>query len=148
MRNTLRVRAASLLAALVLLAAASSCSWVKEKVESVSKDQQIAAQAVTQFHTQFNEGQYREIYAEAHEEFRKNISEADFIAALEEMNRKLGKVRATSTTNFRLSYQLGSKTATITCETEFTEFTEGKASEEFTWGLGDGQARLRSWKIE
>lgn len=144
MRNTLRVRAPSCLAALVLLAA-SSCSWVKEKIEGVMQDQRIAQEAVTRFHERLDQGQYREIYAETDEEFRKGMSEADFTALLEAVSRKLGKVQGTQVSGFKLNYEVGLAKAEIGCE---TQFAEGKAAEEFVWRIRDGQARLLRYDIK
>ncbi len=69
----------------VLLVAGNSCSLTKGKG--------IAEAAVAQFHNQYNAGQFREIYSQADEGFRKSASEAEFVALLEALHRKLGTVK-------------------------------------------------------
>jgi hypothetical protein len=74
-----------LLTATALLVAVSSCSLTKGK--------QISERAVVQFHSQFNAGQYHDIYSQTDEGFQKASSEPDTIALFEAIRRKLGTVK-------------------------------------------------------
>src|SRR2546421_6860585 len=72
----------------ILLMCGTSCSLQKGK--------STGENAVVKFHTQFNAGQYHEIYAETDEGFRKNTSEEQMTALLGGVQRKLGMEKDTN----------------------------------------------------
>ena len=119
-----------------LLVAISSCNFTKGKAQGES--------AVAQFHKQFNDGQFHDIYIQADEDFKKAADEASFVELLEAVRRKLGTVKqakplvwnvnvTTSGTLVRLSYDV--------------EFTEGQATEEFVFRVSGNKAMLYNYNV-
>ena len=62
-----------------------------------------AEAAVAQFHDQYNAGHFREIYSQTDEEFKKSTTEADFVALLEALRRKLGTVKQASPAGWKVN---------------------------------------------
>jgi len=87
----------------ILLMCGTSCSLQKGK--------STGENAVVKFHTQFNAGQYHEIYAETDEGFRKNTSEEQMTALLGGVQRKLGLEKDTN----QLPFPLFEKSARDIC---------------------------------
>ena len=111
---------------------------------SVTKGKEIGESAVARFHNQFNAGQYHDIYAQADEGFRKGTSEADTLAMFDAVHRKLGTVKNTNQTNWRVNTTTAGTVVTLTYK---TEFTEGNATEQFTFHVSGDNARLFHYNI-
>ena len=127
------------LAALTFLSAAllSSCGMKKAVPD--------ARAAVAVFHTQFNDGKYKEIYDASHADMKKASPEADFIKFLETIKTKLGKQTATS----EQSWNVGNFnfTTSVVLVTN-TEFEHGKGVEKFTYVVTKNGAKLKGYYID
>lgn len=104
----------------------------------------LADAAIIDFHKQFNEQKFKEIYAGAHPDLKAKAKEEDFVKLLETMHRKLGKqVKSTDATwrvnsfNFKTNAMVG----------QDTEFEQGKGTETFTYLISDGKATLAGYYI-
>ena len=104
-----------------------------------TRDTKIATDAVVRFHAMLGARNYREIYAAADPEFRKEVSENDAIAYFEAINRKLGVIRKTELRGSNVNV---SPDRTIITLTYHTEFAEGLAIEDFTWRIEGDKALL------
>jgi len=120
----------------ILLVAANACSLTKGKG--------IAEAAVAQFHTQYNAGQFREIYGQADEEFKKSASEDEFVALLEAVHRKLGTVKQAKPAGWGVN---ATPTGTIASLGYEVEFTEGKGTEQFRFRINGDKATLYNYNI-
>ena len=119
-----------------MLATVSSCSLTKGK--------QIGEQAVVTFHNQFNAGQYREIYAQSDEGFKKATSEADTLALFGAVRRKLGTVRNSNQTSWHVN---ATPTSTMVSLAYDVEFGEGKGTEQFVFRLSGDKALLFNYNV-
>jgi hypothetical protein len=125
---------------LTLLAAlqfgATSCS--------LTKGREVGERAVDRFHNQLNGGQFREIYAESDDGFRKGTSEADTVALFEAVRRKLGVVKNAKQTSWRVNATPSGTTIALSYD---VEYTEGRATEAFIFLLKEDKARLFNYNI-
>jgi hypothetical protein len=126
----------SLVTATSLLFAVGSCSFTRGKG--------IAESAVTRFHEQYNAGQFREIYSQTDEEFRKSASEGEFLSLLEAVRRKLGTVGKVEPTGWRVS---ATPTGTMVALGYNVEFSDGKGTEQFVFRVSGDKARLYNYNI-
>ena len=123
----------------VLLIVGSSCS-----LTGLTKVKGIAEAAVAQFHEQFNAGQFREIYGQAHEEFRKSTSEADFVPVLEAVRRKLGTVKHAEQAGWNVNATTSGTQVTLGYN---VEFSEGKGAEQFVFRISGDKALLLNYNV-
>jgi hypothetical protein len=100
--------------------------------------------AVQQFHTRYNAADYRGIYADATDNFKRASTEGDFVALLEGVRRKLGEHRTSTPGPYRL--MTGTHGVTYTQSLQ-SEFVEGKGTETFVWHIADSRARLVGYNI-
>jgi hypothetical protein len=119
-----------------LLAGSSSCSLAKGKG--------LAEAAVAQFHNQFNAEQFREIYGQADEGFKKSSSEAETLAFLEAVRRKLGTVKQSSQSSWHVNSTPMGTMATVVYD---VEFSEGKGTEQFVFLITDDKATLYNYNV-
>ena len=121
----------------LLLTALASCGS--------GKIVEIAAQGVEQFHSQMNAEQYQTIYAAADEGLHTVTNETDFIALLQAVHKKLGKVQ----TSQRSNYQVGMSTGqgTVVTLVYNTTFDQGSGTEQFLWHMRDNQPVLLGYHI-
>ena len=119
-----------------LLVVVSSCSLTKGK--------EIGEHAVVQFHNQFNAGQFREIYAQSDEGFRKATSEADTLALFEAVRRKLGTVKNSNQTGWHVNATSAGTMVTLAYE---VEFSEGKGAEQFVFHINSDKALLFNYNV-
>jgi hypothetical protein len=118
------------------LIATSSCSFTKGK--------ETAEAAVAQFHTQYNAGQYREIYSQADEDFKKASTEADFLMLLEALHRKLGTVKESNEAAWNVN---ATTMGTLVTLGYSVEFREGKGTEQFVFRINDDKAKLLNYNV-
>ena len=111
---------------------------------SLGKGKGLGEIAVVQFHNQFNAGQYKEIYDQADEGFRKASKESDVIALFEAIRRKLGTVKQSNQNGWGVNT---TPTGTIVTLQYQTEFTEGNAAEQFVFLLSGDKAVLYNYNI-
>ena len=119
-----------------LLSFSLSCSFTKGK--------ETAERAVIKFHNQLNAGQFHEIYAGADEGFRKASSEQDVIALFEAVRRKLGAVKSTKPTGWRVNATPMGTMVNLGYE---VEFSEAKGMEEFVFHVSGDQALLFNYNV-
>jgi hypothetical protein len=119
-----------------LLVAVSSCSLTKGK--------QTSERAVVQFHSQFNAGQYHDIYSQTDEGFQKASSEPDTIALFEAIRRKLGTVKNSNQVGWHVNATPMGTMVSLAYE---VEFSEGKGTEQFVFRVSGDKASLFNYNI-
>ena len=112
---------------------------------SLQKGKSTGENAVVKFHTQFNAGQYHEIYSQTDEGFRKNTSEEQMTALLGGVQRKLGLEKDTNQLEWHVN---ATTTGTQVLLTYRTTFTEGDATEQFVFFVSGNNARVFKYNIE
>lgn len=133
---SLKARQTIMFIVLLLLIPLSSCSVVKNK--------EIAEQAVTKFHSQYNGEQYNDIYTQADMEFQTAVNESDFTTFMKAINRKLGKVKNKKQVGFYVNVNTAGTYVRLGYN---AEFDEGAAAEEFVWRMKDSRAFLVRYDI-
>jgi hypothetical protein len=121
---------------LILMLSAIGCSLVKGRG--------AGERAVVRFHEQFNSGQYVDIYRQTDEGFRKAASEADTRALFDGVRRKLGTVKQTNQVRWNVN---ATPMGTMVVLAYETEFTEGKATEQFIYHVSGENASLYRYDI-
>lgn len=109
------------------------------------KAQGLAETAIVVFHQQFNEQKLKEIYAATHPDFKAETKEADFLALLEAMQRKLGKHVKSTDAGWMINSVNGQTSIKVTQE---SEFEQGKGTEIFNYRVSDGTCTLRGYDIQ
>lgn len=122
-----------------LLVAGSSCS-----LTAITKGKGTAEDAVAQFHNQYNAGQFREIYDQADEAFKKSGSDAEFIPILEAMRRKLGTVKHAEQAGWHVNATTEGTFVTLGYT---VEFSEGKGTEQFVFRIRGDKAALYNFNV-
>lgn len=123
--------------ALLLLWATTACSFGPDKA--------TAEAAVVRFHEQLNASAFREIYADASSQFQGATTETAWTDLLTAVRRKLGSVEGTEQTSFNITT---TPTLTAVNLTYRTRFTDGTATESFSWAIQDGRALLVGYRID
>ena len=111
---------------LAALAALPGCSAAKTKV--------AAEQGVAKFHSQLDEEQYHDIYAQVSAEFQKSAPETEMVEFFAAVHRKLGNVQKAEEQGFYVNFGMTGTTVTLTYK---TTFVNGPASEQFIWRAGE-----------
>lgn len=111
---------------------------------SMMKGQQLAESAVENFHSQFNAGKYSEIYYQADDEFKKSVTEKEWIELLEAVRRKLGTVTNATSSGSNVKTTNAGTVATVTYN---VEFSEGKGTEQFVFHVTDDKALLYNYNV-
>ncbi|HLO00954.1 MAG TPA: hypothetical protein VK208_21020 [Pyrinomonadaceae bacterium] len=119
-----------------LLIAITSCSFTKGKG--------MAESAVTQYHNEYNSGQFHDIYNQADEGFRKSGNEASLVEYLQALQRKLGTVKQSHETGWHVNTTPGGTMVTIGYD---VEFSEGKGTEQFVFRISGDKALLYSYNV-
>lgn len=123
---------------LILLTTAFICSC------SLAKGKPIAESAVAQFHNQFNNEQFHEIYAQSDSKFQESTSEEQLNEFLSAVHRKIGTVKTAN----QAGWHVNATTMGTVVDLQYdTEFTEGKAGEEFEFIVSGEQAKLVHYNI-
>lgn len=110
------------------------------------QDYKVADNAVTNFHAHLDAEEYAEIYAASDPEFKKVTTEAEFRAILEAIHRKLGKVKASSSTGVNVNWDTSE--GTLVHQSYATTFEEGKATERFVWRPKGSDVLLYGYNIQ
>jgi len=124
-----------LMAATIVLAAASC---------STKEDLATAEREVEKFHRAYNAQQFDAIYGKTTDELKKNATSQDFVAMLETVQRKLGKMTETKRTNWTVNFATGGTTVKLVYE---TSFEQGKGTETFTYRVSGKKALLMGYDI-
>ncbi|MGQ3297220.1 DUF4019 domain-containing protein [Reyranella sp.] len=111
-----------------------------------SSAEQLAAaeREVERFHKAFDEGQFGEIYDKAADAFRKGATRQEFIAFMETVQRKLGKVEEAKRGNSNLNYSAG---GTLVSLAYATTFANGKGTEQFGFAVSGKKAVLVGYNL-
>lgn len=116
--------------------AASACS---------GGDDRAAAEAgVAQLHQMMEAERYHDIYAGAADEFRRSASEEDGTRFLRMIHDRLGAVRSTSSTGWRVNFTPGGSMVNLTYD---TQFALAAGTEDFVFRIGGGSAHLAGYHV-
>ncbi|MES2470092.1 MAG: hypothetical protein V4675_22560 [Verrucomicrobiota bacterium] len=127
----------TLIAVLVGLVSLTSC-------KDTTKAKGLADAAIVDFHKQFNEQKFKELYTAGHADLKAAATEADFLKLLEAVHRKLGKQVNSSEEGWRVN-TFNMKTSAVV--TQNTEFEQGKGVETFTYVVSGGFCTLQGYHI-
>jgi hypothetical protein len=128
----------TLLMLLLPLIALTSC-------KDMVRGKELAEAAIVDFHRQFNEGKFKELYAAGHEDLKNATTEEDFVKLLEAINRKLGKHVKSTEAGWRVnSFNL----KTVAVLTQKTEFEHGKGTETFSYIISGESCVLLSYYMQ
>jgi hypothetical protein len=103
-----------------------------------------AEKAVVTFHEKFNAGQFGEIYDASSDDLRATAARSEFMTTMAAIRKKLGAIRATERTGF--DARVDSQGTFVALEYE-TDFENGAGTEDFTWKIADGRAKLRGYNV-
>ncbi len=111
---------------------------------STKEDLAIAEREVKRFHEAFNAGRFDEIYERTTDELKKSAAGPEFVAMLETIQRKLGKMTETKRQNWTVNFNTGGTTVKLIYE---TTFAEGKGVETFNCRISGKKALLMGYDI-
>jgi hypothetical protein len=111
---------------------------------SITADTALAEKQVPQFHALLDEGRTTEIYVEASEDLKKATTEADFVAVLDAVHRKLGTVQKTEKQTWNVNYHTSGTFATLVYK---TQYAGGEATETFVYRIKNESALLAGYHI-
>jgi hypothetical protein len=111
---------------------------------SFSRAATVAAEAVRKYHDQYNAGQYRDIYQQSDEAFKKGVEEQANTELLSAVEHKLGKVSEAKQVGFNANWSPEGTFVNLTYE---STFERGKAYEQFVWRTSGDGAKLVSYNI-
>ncbi len=123
---------------ILLIAAAQLCSC------SMSKDMTMAEQAVAQFHERLNNQQDDAIYDAADAAYKNAITRETNHGFLSRIRRKLGTIKTSSKTNFRLNIDTNGTFVNLAYK---TECANGEADETFVWRVEGGHVTLVGYHV-
>ena len=103
-----------------------------------------AEEAVEQFHQMVDSGRYQEIYRNSDPELKRITSEEQMTALLAQVHDRMGTVRSSRQSSFNINANNGVSRVVLTYN---TEFTSGRATENFNYRVEGGQARLAGYHI-
>ena len=110
-----------------------------------AKNIERATSSVDQFHSQFSSEQYQTIYNAADVDFQNATKEADFVALLDAVHRRLGNVQTCQRSNFQISASTGQ--GIVVTLVYNTTFDQGSGTERFLWRMRDNQPVLLGYHI-
>ncbi len=108
------------------------------------KDIGAASEAVARFHAQLDNQDFATIFAQADQRLRDRSPQPDFLAFMNAVHTKLGKVVDPSRTGFYINYDTSGTRVRLTYK---TKFTGGDAEEEFLWAKNGGNFVLLGYHI-
>jgi hypothetical protein len=103
-----------------------------------------AERAAATFHEQYNAGAFDETYDASADDLRATEVRNDFMTTMASVRTKLGSMRATRRTGFNA--RVDSSGTFVELEYE-TDFENGTGTEEFTWEISNGRAKLLSYNV-
>lgn len=132
-RTTFKALALPILMATVQLSACSS-----------SADIDAADHQVPAFHKLLDGGRFEDIYGGSSDELKAASTQADFVALLEAVHRKLGDTKSAERQSWNLNFHTSGTFVTLTYK---TVYAEGDAAEQFVYRIKDGEALLVGYHI-
>jgi len=103
-----------------------------------------AEAAVATFHKQYNAGSFGEMFDTSAEDLRATAARDEFVRTMASLRSKLGSMRGTARIGF--DSRIDSRGTFVALEYE-TDFDNGVGTEEFTWQISDGQAKLLNYNV-
>lgn len=103
-----------------------------------------ADRAVVTFHEQYNAGRFSEMYDASAADLRAAGARNEFMTTMAAIRTKLGCTHETARIGF--TARSGSDGTFVEIEYE-TDFENGAGTEEFTWEISDGRARLLNYNV-
>lgn len=113
------------------VAAVAAVFFMWECHSALVANRQLANAAAHNFHTEFNEGKYQEIFEQADYGFTYDKTETELAQALQAIRTKLGTANASELVGIRIDDTTSGRTF-VTAQYE-TSFTRAHANETFTW---------------
>jgi hypothetical protein len=135
----------TLLPLVLVIASASAFSFLITGCNPVAASKAAEA-GVTEFHKNFNAGDFEKIYDDSHPDFKASTSKKDAVDFIASMKAALGEVTAASKTGWNISSTAADGTTVDL--TYSTTYTGGTATESFVYKLENGVATLLSWNIQ
>lgn len=127
----------ALLAIVVLCVAVVAC-------KSITEGKPAAEAAVKTFHSMLDQERYADIYAASDSRMKDVATEADLTKLLNAVHARLGNVKSSNMSNWRVgNYNLTSIAALV----QETEFEKGKATETFVFVLDGKNAVLAGYNV-
>jgi hypothetical protein len=111
---------------------------------SFSQGKSAAEAGAAQFHQMLDAGRFHDIYAGTSDDFRRVSTEAEFVRLLQLIHDRLGAVRQSSESDWRVNFSGGSGTVVLHYA---TQFASGRGSEEFVYRVSGGNARLAGYHL-
>ena len=111
---------------------------------SMTEDAGIAKTAIEHFHVQLGKDEFHEIYVESADDFKQVATEEKFTELLSAIKRKLGPLKSSSATAWRVNYTTMGTMVNLQYK---TEFEEGPADETFVFRIKSKHADLMSYNI-
>jgi uncharacterized protein DUF4019 len=105
---------------------------------------ETAERAAATFHDQYDAGAFGETYDASADDLRATGARDEFMSTMASIRTKLGPMRATRRTGFNA--RVDSSGTFVELEYE-TDFENGVGTEEFTWEIANGRAKLLSYNI-
>ncbi|MBB5030925.1 hypothetical protein [Prosthecobacter vanneervenii] len=109
------------------------------------KGKGLADAAIVDFHLQFNEGNFKKLYAAGHQELKASATEEDFVKLLEAVHRKLGKYVKDGDGSWRVNTV---NFKTVVSVSRKAEFEHGKGTETFSFIVSGESCLLLSYYIQ
>ena len=101
-------------------------------------------ESVEQFRAAWRSGNYQQIYLRSDQAFKERVSAEDFTMFAKTMREDLGEVRASELTEDHVNYTMSGTVVVLIYK---TEFTKGKASEQFAWMIKGNQSFLYNYTL-
>lgn len=111
---------------------------------SAGADRAKAEAGVALFHRMIEAGRYHDIYVGAADEFRRSASEEEGIRFLQMVHDRLGAVRSTSSTGWRVNFTPGGSMVSLDYN---TQFASGPGTENFVFRTGGANAQLVGYHV-
>jgi hypothetical protein len=116
---------------------ASGCGAMK-------KAKPAAEQAISDFHRQFNEQKFGDIYGGSHADFKAATTEKQFNDLLSAVHRKLGTVKISNTKTWNVAtFNMTTRIMMV----QDTDFDQGKGAENFAFRINGDKAVLLGYNI-
>jgi hypothetical protein len=105
----------------------------------------VAEGAIVAFREQYEAGIFGEMYDAGGDDLRAAETRDDFMTTMASLRTKLGSMHETKRAGFNA--RVGSDGTFVVLE-YLTEFENGTATEEFTWEISGGRARLLGYSVD
>jgi Protein of unknown function (DUF4019) len=111
---------------------------------SAGTDVALARSEIAHFRELMAAQQFDQIYSAASDDFKKAATQQDFVNLLSAVERKLGAMRGTEESGWRVMQSLSGSTITLGFK---TQFERGAGDETFIFRVKDGKALLLGYHI-